>query len=133
MSNFNFNKVFLAGRLTQEPELKTTSSGINVTTFGLAVQRKAAAKGQQPVTDFLSVTAWRNAAELICKYFRKGDPIFVEGNLQVRAWKDSTGKNRYQTDVVVESVSFIDSKGEKAMPEPAEAMEDLSSDQDLPF
>ena len=133
MSNFNLNKVFLAGRLAQEPELKTTKNGVSVTSFRLAVTRKAAAKGQDPVTDFFALTAWRTAAEVICKYFRKGDPMFVEGNLQTRSWKDSTGQNRYETDVVVDSVSFIDSKGDKAKPEPPEPVEDLSADQDLPF
>ena len=118
MSNLNFNKVIIGGRLTSDPELKTTPSGISVTSFTVAVNRR----GKSDETDFLNCTAWRNAAEFITKYFRKGSSICIVGSLQNRNWTDNDGDKHYATDIVVDETYFVDSKGESTAPsQPASA------------
>ena len=159
MANFNFNKVILAGRLTADPELRQTSQGIPVTSFTIAVNRAytRSSDGQQ-TADFINCVAWRSSAEFITKYFRKGSSICVCGSIQTRNWTDTqTGQKRYGTDVVVDEVSFVDSKSESSsaygaapvaapmsapMTSPSFAssneqqistFEELSNDDDLPF
>jgi single-strand DNA-binding protein len=112
MANFNFNKVIIGGRLTSDPELKTTPSGISVTSFTVAVNRR----GKSDETDFHNCTAWRNAAEFITKYFRKGSSICIVGSLQNRNWTDNDGNKHYATDIVVDETYFVDSKGESSAP-----------------
>ena len=111
MANFNFNKVILGGRLTADPELKQTTSGIAVTTFTVAVNRRAS-KTEQRTADFINCVAWRQQAELISRYFRKGSCICIVGNIQVRNWTDQNGQKRYTTEVIVDEVSFVDSASE---------------------
>lgn len=114
MANFNFNKVILGGRLTADPELKTTPSGISVTTFTVAVNRKYGEKnesGQTPA-DFFNVTAWRQTAEFITRYFRKASSICVMGSLQTRSWTDQNGQKRYATEIVADEAYFVDAKAE---------------------
>lgn len=113
MANFNLNKVILGGRLTSDPELKSTPNGVTVTSFSIAVNRRYSGSGEQQ-TDFINCVAWRQSAEFICRYFRKGSSICVVGSLQVRNWTDQNGQKRYATEVVVEEVQFVDSKGESA-------------------
>lgn len=130
MANFNFNKVILGGRLTTTPELKTTPSGVFVTSFSIAVGRKGA-KGE---TDFINCQAWRSTAEFISKYFQKGSSICVTGQIQVRSWNDNNGNKRYATEVVVDEASFVDSKSDnntEYVTEPE--YEELSQDEKLPF
>jgi len=108
----SLNKVMLIGNLTADPELKTTQSGIAVTTFSIAVQRRFAkqqAEGQQ-TADFINIVAWRQSAEFVCKYFSKGRPILVCGSIQTRTWTDQTNTKRYVTEVVADEVGFVDSK-----------------------
>ena len=116
MANLNLNKVILAGRLTAEPELKTTPSGISVLSFSIAVNRRYVkpADGQpaQQQTDFINLVAWRKTAEFISTYFHKGSSICVTGSIQVRPWQDQQGQKRYSTEVVVDEAMFVDSKGE---------------------
>lgn len=119
MANFNFNKTILGGRLTADPELKTTPSGLSVTTFTLAVSRKTAKDGAQPKSDFINVTAWRQTAEFITRYFRKASSICVVGTLQNRTWTDQQGQKRYATEIVASEVHFVDSKSEVAGSAPA--------------
>ena len=109
MSNFNFNKVILGGRLTADPELKTTSTGITVVTVSMAVNRRTS-KEQQ--TDFFRVTAWRTTAEFISKYFRKGSAICVVGTLQNNSYTDQQGQKRTFTDIVADEVMFVDSRSD---------------------
>ncbi len=111
MANFNFNRAILGGRLTATPEAKMTQSGTPVTTFTVAVNRKGAKDGQQQ-SDFVNCVAFKERAELICKYFVKGSSICIEGEIQTRSWKDSEGNNRYATEVLVSQVHFVDSKSE---------------------
>lgn len=99
------NKVIIMGRLTAAPELKTTTSGVQVTSFCVAVDRPARA-GEQRQADFINVVAWRGTAELICRYFGKGSPIIVEGRIQTRGYTDRSGAKRTAVEVVADSVSF---------------------------
>ena len=118
MANLNLNKVVLAGRLTAEPELKQTQSGISVLSFSIAVNRRYVKSndGQQAQqqTDFINLVAWRQTAEFISRFFHKGSSICVTGSIQVRPWQDQQGQKRYSTEVVVDEAMFVDSKGEGA-------------------
>ena len=114
MANFNFNKVILGGRLTADPELKTTPSGISVTSFTVAVNRRFGGKsGEETQADFFSVTAWRQTAEFITRYFRKASSICVVGSIQTRSWTDqATGQKRFATEIVADEAYFVDAKSE---------------------
>ncbi|MEE0266260.1 MAG: single-stranded DNA-binding protein [Acutalibacteraceae bacterium] len=137
------NRVVLMGRLTAEPELKTTSSGVSVTSFNIAVDRNYCKQGEDKQSDFISVVAWRNTAEFICKYFAKGQLIALEGSLQTRAYQDRGGNNRYVTEVVADNVFFTGDKREKNNTQPSPApqpmayeqndFEELPDSDDLPF
>jgi len=104
------NKVILMGRLTQEPELRQTPTGLSVVSFGIAVNRRFAKEGQQ-TADFINCVAWRQQAEFLCKYFHKGNMISLVGSLQSRSWEDNEGKKRTSHEVSVEELYFT---GEKA-------------------
>ena len=106
----SLNKVLLIGNLVADPELKQTTSGISVVSIRLAVNRRFVKQGEQPQTDFINVTAWRQQAEFISRYFRKGNPIFVLGSLQSRSWTDQSGQKRVSYDVVADEVSFVANK-----------------------
>ena len=148
MANFNYNKVILAGRLCQDPELKATPTGISVLQISLAVRRSYAAEGKEAESDFISLVAWRKTAEFITRYFHKGSSICVTGTLQTRTWQDQNGQKRYATEVVVDEATFVDSRNEndrrQELPESsygnpgyakeaAPRFEELKSDDDLPF
>lgn len=116
MANFNFNKTILGGRLTADPELKTTPSGLSVTSFTVAVNRRGKGKDGETQADFINVTAWRGLAEFITRHFRKGSSICVVGEIQTRSWTDPQGQKHYATEVVADEAYFVDSKGEAAQP-----------------
>ena len=105
----SFNKCILIGRITAQPELKQSSSGILVTSFTLAVDRKYI-KDEEKKCDFITVVAWRQTAEFICKYFTKGSAMLVCGELQTRSWEDAQGNKRYATEVVASEISFCETK-----------------------
>lgn len=149
MANFNLNKVILGGRITKDVELKQTTAGVAVVSFSIAVNRKHVANGQQ-TADFIDVTAWRQTAEFISRYFRKGSSICIVGSLQTRSWEDKNGNKRTVTEVVADEAMFVDSKTEEGgnnapytsspspsvtpAPMPAQStFEALSSEDDLPF
>ncbi len=106
------NKVILTGRLTVQPELKTTTSGISVTTFSLAVQRNYKNAEGSYDTDFINVVAWRNQADFISKFFEKGQLITVVGSLTSRNYEDKMGNKRTAIEVVVDEALFAESKKE---------------------
>ena len=116
MSSLNLNKVILVGRLTAEPELKQTPSGVSVIRFTVAVNRRRTRNAEQSEqqADFITVTAWRQTAEFISKYFRKGSAICVTGSIQTSTWTDQQGQKRYSTEVVVDEAMFVDARGEGA-------------------
>lgn len=107
--SLNLNKVVLCGRITSTPELKVTPSGLNVTGFNLAINRKAKS-GEEAQADFVPCVAWRGTAEFICKYFTKGSAICVVGSIQTRKWKDKNGENRFSTEVIVDEALFAEAK-----------------------
>ena len=109
MANLNVNKVILGGRLTNDPELKVTPNGINVTTFSMAVNRR----GAGDKADFFNVQAWRGTAEFVTKYFRKGSSIMVVGTIQNRQWQDQNGQKHFATDIVADEAYFVDAKSEQ--------------------
>ena len=115
MSSLNLNKVVLAGRLTGDPELKQTPSGVSVTNFSIAINRRFSSRNGENAeqqTDFINVVAWRQTAEFITKFFRKGSAICLTGSIQTRAWQDTQGQRRYATEVVVDDAMFVDSRAE---------------------
>ena len=110
-----FNLVVLTGRLTADPELKTTPNGISVTRFSIAVNRNYGS-GEDRQTDFINIVAWRNSAEFVSKHFRKGNMIGIEGSIQTRKYQDKDGNNRTAFEVVVNNVQFVESKKNPANP-----------------
>jgi len=104
-----YNRVILEGRLTATPELKKTQSGAEYCNFTLAVDRNFK-NGEERLADFPSLKAWRGTAGFICKYFKKGDPILVDGRLETSKFDGEDGRTIYRTDVVVESATFTISK-----------------------
>lgn len=142
------NSVVLMGRLTFDPELRTTPSGVSVVQFQVAVDRNFQRQGEERKTDFIDVTAWRQTAEFISRYFRKGSMIAVEGSIQTDNFTDNSGNKRKSVRVVANNVSFCGSKAESAVntnpaysqPAPSYASADNSDfeeivddDEDLPF
>jgi single-strand DNA-binding protein len=104
----SFNKVILIGNMTADPELKQTAGGVSVCSFSIAVNRRFAKadQGQQNV-DFINIVTWRQQAEFVSRYFKKGNPILICGQLQTRSWNDNQGQKRYATEVVADEVSFV--------------------------
>ena len=111
MANLNLNKVILCGRLTADVELKQTQTGISVCSFTLAINRRVA-KDQEQKADFINCVAWRQTAEFIGNYFRKGSSLCIVGNIQTRSWTDQNGQKRYATEVIVDEAMFVDSKND---------------------
>ena len=94
------------GRLTTAPELKTTPTGVSVTSFSIAVDRNFVRQGEQRQADFINCIAWRQTAEFVSRYFVKGQLVAVNGSIQTGSYTDNNGNKRYTTDVVVDSVNF---------------------------
>ena len=110
----SLNRIILMGRLTRDPELRRTQSGVSVTSFSLAVDRDFKGQSGERETDFIDIVAWRQTAEFVSKYFTKGRMAVVEGRLQIRDWKDNDGNNRRSAEVYAENVYFGDSKRDGA-------------------
>ena len=154
MANFNLNKVILGGRVVADPELKQTPSGVSVVRIRLAVNRRFSTRngdGGEPQADFFDVVAWRQTADFVSKYFRKGSSMCVVGSIQTRTWQDQQGQKRYATEIVADEVNFVDSRNENggssytpdaytastpaysSNPGSAPNFEDHNTDDDLPF
>ncbi len=158
MASLNLNKVVLAGHLAADPEMRQTQSGIPVCSFRVGVSRRYQPKtseGQsQSVADFITVVAWRQQAEFVSRYFRKGSSICVTGSIQMRQWTDKHEQKRYDLEIVADDVMFVDSKGDStgdqggfgasfnatgyapsfsSQTESAPKFEEMSNDDDLPF
>ena len=102
------NKAILMGRLTRDPEMSQTQSGVTLARFSIAVPRRF----QKDATDFINCVAWRQTAEFIARYFRKGQNIGLNGTIQTRQYQDKdTGKNRTAFEVVINNAYFVESKG----------------------
>lgn len=128
--------------MTEDPELRTTPSGISVTRFNVAVNRKQVGEDGKNIPDFFTVVAWRQTAEFVTRYFRKGSSICVEGRILTKSWVDKDGIKRYGFEIEADQAHFCDKKGE--MPIPAETapgyaeqtapqFEELAAGDELPF
>ena len=111
MANFNYNSIQLGGRLTADPELKTTASGTSVVSFTVAINRRGK-NGDQPQSDFFRCIAFEKTGEYITQFFRKGSSIFVTGRLQNNNWTDQAGVKHYGNDVIVTAFEIVDSKAD---------------------
>lgn len=106
------NNAVIMGRLVADPELRTTGSGISVSSFTVAVDRRFNRQGEERQADFIDIIAWRQTAEFVCKYFRKGSMIAVQGYIQTRMYEDKSGNKRKAVEIVADNVSFCGSKAE---------------------
>lgn len=141
------NSVCLMGRLTYEPELRMTPSGVAVISFQVACDRNYQKSGEERKADFIDVTAWRQTAEFVSRYFHKGSMIAVQGSIQTENYTDKDGNKRKQVQVVADQVSFCGSKAETGIgaqsftqPAPSYASADnsdfeeiIDDDDELPF
>jgi single-strand DNA-binding protein len=134
----SYNKVILIGNLVDNPELKTTPSGVSVANFKIAISRRIKKEGQ-PDADFVRITAWRGTAEFVSKYFEKGRSILVAGELRSRSWTDTNGQKRFELEVEADEIRFVDKKPdtqnttESVTPAQIPEFTELPSDEDLPF
>ena len=121
----DLNKVMVIGRLTRDPESRTTPQGIAVTNFGLATNRvwKDKEGNQQDNTEFHNIVAWRRLGEICAQYLAKGRQVYIEGHLQTRSWEDQDGKKNYRTEIVADNMIMLGSKadniGQAPTPSPA--------------
>ncbi len=148
------NKAIIIGRLTRDPEMRTTTSGVNSTTFTVAVSRNYTNQSGERETDFLNCVTWRKQAENVAKYCKKGTQVAVEGRIQTRSYDAQDGTKRYVTEIIADNVTFLGGKGAEVSgesnnyvgPEADIATTDISedpfkdfgsevalSDDDLPF
>lgn len=141
------NRVILMGRLVNDPELKTTGTGVSVTSFRIAVERSYVKSGEERKADFIDIVCWRQTAEFVTRYFSKGNLIAVEGQLQSRTYQAKDGSNRYIVEVVADNVSFTGERKDTqqtntqphtppvdiSTPPPVEDFQEMPLDDDLPF
>ena len=132
------NHITIMGRLTRDPELRRTGSGVAVASFTLAVDRDYAGKDENREADFIDCVAWRSCGEFVSKYFSKGRMAVVAGRLQIRSYTDKDGNKRRAAEVVVDNVYFGDSKkadsGYAQVPAPTGEWQQLPDDDArLPF
>ena len=146
-----FIKAILVGRLTADPELRQTPNGVAVCSFSIAVDRRFSGRDAERKADFINIVAWRQQAEFISRYFRKGEPIGIEGSIQTRSYEDKQGNKRTAVEVVADNAFFVGSKGSSqgaaSVPLPTDAppaavsyqsgaasdFEEVETDNDLPF
>ena len=137
------NSVCLMGRLTADPELKSTQSGVSVCSFRIAVDRTYTPKGQEKQKDFINIVTWRSTAEFVSRYFRKGQLVAVQGSIQTSQYTDRDGNKRTTFDVVADNVFFAEKKAESGetkqgagydhSPDIQGDFEEIIGDESLPF
>lgn len=129
------NSITIHGRLTSDPELKKTPSGVSVCNFNVAVDRSYT-KGEDKITDFFTVVCWRGLADMVSKHFTKGKEILVKGAMQSRKWKDNDGNNRISWEIQADTVDFCGNKGNSTPTTQNTTQgefEVIEDDEDLPF
>ena len=130
------NVVVLTGRLTADPELRTTNSGLSVCSFSIAVERRYK-QGEEKQADFINIVAWRASAEFVAKYFKKGSMIAIEGAIQTRKYEDKDGNKRTAFEVVANNVQFAEyGKNNENSDTDTPSTNDFAeftNDEDLPF
>lgn len=140
------NIIALVGRLTADPELKHTQSGIAVSRFTIAVDRAYTKQGEEKQADFINIVAWRNSAEFLCKYFSKGQRIGIQGSVRTGSYMDNNGIKRYTFEVYADRLEFVERKDREQDTATSESsntpdekqteqpdFEDVPHDEDLPF
>lgn len=130
------NTITIMGRMTRDPELRRTESGIAVASFTLACERDYAPQGGEKETDFINVVCWRSTAEFVDKYFSKGRMAVVSGRLQIRDWTDKEGNKRRSAEILADRVYFGDAKRDGDAQESKSDFTEISNDEedeDLPF
>ena len=125
------NVVCLMGRICADLELKHTSNDVSETSFTLAVDRTYIKSGAERQTDFINIVAWKNTAEFVCRYFRKGMLVAVQGSIQSRSYTDKNGNKRTAFEVVADNVHFAEPK--KADHSEQGDFEEIPANEDLPF
>lgn len=112
----DLNKVMLIGRLTRDPESRTTPQGATVVNFSIATSRvwKDQAGKQQEATEFHNIVAWRKLAEICAQYLKKGRQVYLEGHLQTRSWDDQSGQKKYRTEIILDNMIMLGSKSDNA-------------------
>jgi single-strand DNA-binding protein len=126
------NRVVLVGRLTKDPELRRTAGDIPVVTFTLAINRPYAKTDQDQQADFINCTAWRRQAETVHQYLTKGSLVGVEGRIQTRNYEDAQGQRRVFTEVLADSVQFLEPKGSSSSQRPSASSQSPYDYQDAP-
>lgn len=129
----NLNKAFLIGRLTRDPETKTTPSGQLVCTLGLATNRvwtNQETNQKEEKTEFHNIVLWRRLAEIASQYLHKGSLVLIEGRIQTRSWQDTSGNKKYKTEIVAENIqlgpkTFSQANAQPATAEPQKTQEDI--------
>ena len=140
------NKVFLIGNLTRDPELSETASGISVCRFAIAVNSRFSSADAERQTDFFNVTVWRNQAENVARFTKKGSKVAVAGSIQIRNYEDNQGVRRTAIDVIAQDVEFLTQRNanagddfydapaaEKPAAKRKPALESFDDDGDIPF
>jgi len=112
----NLNKAMIIGNVVRDPEMRTTPSGQNVTSFSVATNFvwKDASGQKQEKAEFHNIVAWRRLAEISQQYLKKGSKVYIEGRIQTRSWDDPNGVKRYRTEIVVENMIMLDRAGDGA-------------------
>lgn len=135
------NKVFLIGNLTRDPELSETANGTPVCRFSIAVNRNFSSSDGTRETDFFNITSWKNQAETVAKYTKKGNKVAVVGSIQIRSYDDKDGIKRQAVDIIANEVEFLTPKGgsddgeyrESFSSKPKPKLEAFDDDDDSPF
>ncbi len=128
------NRIVLIGRLTKDPELKYTPNGVAVASFTLAVDRNRPNPQGERETDFISIVVWQKQAENCANYLSKGSLAAVDGRLQIRTYDGKDGQRHWVTEVVADSVRFLDKKGDAKPSAPSALGSEIGfSDEDVPF
>ncbi|MFA6098005.1 MAG: single-stranded DNA-binding protein [Patescibacteria group bacterium] len=141
----NLNKVLLIGNVTRDPEVRTTPNGQNVSSFGVATNRRWTDQSGQKKeqVEFHNIVAWRKLADIVGQYLKKGSKVFIEGRLQTRTWDDQSGVKRYRTEIIASNMIMLDSKSgggktapaaadEQTQPEPPAGEPEINVE-DIPF
>ena len=121
MANLNLNKVVLGGRLSADPEMRTTPNGTHTASFSIAIN----GRGKDAKADFIDVVVWRGNADTVCKYFKKGSSICVSGRLSTRSWKDANGIQRHKVEVIADDIIFVDGRNDNPALTEQEAVDEV--------
>src|SRR3989344_4185276 len=122
----DLNRATILGRLTRDPESRTTGSGVTVTNFSVAtstVWTDAASKEKKELTEFHNIVAWRRLGEIVAQYLKKGRQIYVEGRIQTRSYEAQDGTKKYRTEIIADNIIMLDGRGSPSGSSPAASSE----------